>query len=523
MKYPRVLRLLAFSAAIVISSVTVVASAPAAPASAATVAADETTSLAIINGNRKARGLAKLASTPELSAFAHQWAKEYGSAAVLDQDGPAMAVLPRDGKTGDAPVIVSSRNTIGGDLSFTFFTRAETAVRTVTHDTVWRKSGFSHGAVGIYQPTRNRMFVVLVLANYPGCVPSEMKPVTPVIGGTTASGGTMVAGTGNWVPGSSTVKYSYEWRINNEVVGREKTFIPSNDHAGEQVDVLVEATRACYRTPLTRLSAPRTIYPNDAPIVTGDRNVGETLAVDTSTFGADGSTYTYQWRRNSVVIPGATNATYEQTDADRTAIISVTVVATMGGTVLTETTARGPITRGSLFESAPDATITGTPAFGQMLSASAPDSEPAASTVSYQWRIGRSSFQGATESTFTVPFEAIGKNISVDVIRSNPGSAVAITRSAPTPTVTQGTFGEPSVYVSGNQIAGSTLRAIPQAGGVSAVASYQWFVNGSAVSGETRSFFRVTSANADDTISVRVRLSRLGYATATVTSASSAP
>ena len=77
------------------------------------------------------------------------------------------------------------------------------------------------------------------------------------------------------------------------------------------------------------------------PAITGSLNVGQTLSVDTGTWSAPGTiTYSYQWKRETVAISGATSNTYTLTEADGDKYITCTVNATESGLAGTATSAR---------------------------------------------------------------------------------------------------------------------------------------------------------------------------------------
>lgn len=65
-----------------------------------------------------------------------------------------------------------------------------------------------------------------------------------------------------------------------------------------------------------------------APAITGTATVGQTLSLSTGTWSNTPDAYTRIWKRNGVVIAGATGATYVLTEADTGAVISGSVKAT---------------------------------------------------------------------------------------------------------------------------------------------------------------------------------------------------
>jgi hypothetical protein len=65
-----------------------------------------------------------------------------------------------------------------------------------------------------------------------------------------------------------------------------------------------------------------------APAITGTATEGETLSLSNGTWSNTPDAYAYIWKRDGVVIAGATAATYELTEDDVDAVISASVKAT---------------------------------------------------------------------------------------------------------------------------------------------------------------------------------------------------
>lgn len=65
-----------------------------------------------------------------------------------------------------------------------------------------------------------------------------------------------------------------------------------------------------------------------APAITGTATEGETLSLSNGTWSNTPDAYAYIWKRDGVVIAGATAATYELTEDDVDAVITASVKAT---------------------------------------------------------------------------------------------------------------------------------------------------------------------------------------------------
>lgn len=87
------------------------------------------------------------------------------------------------------------------------------------------------------------------------------------------------------------------------------------------------------------------ICPSPEPTISGTTPVGQTLTAGTAGWQT-GTTFTYQWNRNGVAIPGATGPTYVLTPGDLGATITLTVVGSQAGhESVTRTSATvGPVT-----------------------------------------------------------------------------------------------------------------------------------------------------------------------------------
>lgn len=68
-----------------------------------------------------------------------------------------------------------------------------------------------------------------------------------------------------------------------------------------------------------------------APAITGTATVGQTLSLSTGTWSNTPDAYTRIWKRDGVVIAGATGATYVLVEADEGAVITASVKATNVG------------------------------------------------------------------------------------------------------------------------------------------------------------------------------------------------
>jgi hypothetical protein len=68
-----------------------------------------------------------------------------------------------------------------------------------------------------------------------------------------------------------------------------------------------------------------------APAITGTATEGETLSLSNGTWSNTPDAYAYIWKRDGVVIAGASAATYDLTEDDVGAVITASVKATNSG------------------------------------------------------------------------------------------------------------------------------------------------------------------------------------------------
>lgn len=163
--------------------------------------------------------------------------------------------------------------------------------------------------------------------------------------------------------------------------------------------------------------------------------------------------------------------------------------------------------------------ISGSPVAGAKLSASAGSWSPAASSSTYQWFVNGAAVSGATGSTWTVPSgTAVGSKITVRVTASAAElSPVSATSAAVT--VVKPFTKQPTPKVSGTVKVGSTLTAKPGTWSPTATLRYQWNRGGAAISGATKSKYKVQLADVGQKLTVTVTGSKTGYLTAAKTSA----
>ncbi|MFE7505154.1 S8 family serine peptidase [Promicromonospora sp. NPDC057488] len=183
----------------------------------------------------------------------------------------------------------------------------------------------------------------------------------------------------------------------------------------------------------------------------------------------------------------------------------------------------------SAFDTTTVPTVSGTYEVGKPLTATVGAWSPAA-TFTYQWRrdvdptddLDGDMIAGATKSTYTPDDADLGAELSVTVVGSASGRTPTSTTSVKTPEITAGTLTASTPTIDGTVRVGSTLRALAGSWTSGTRFTYQWYADGSAISGATGFSFTPTASQQGKKLTVRLNGSRAGYSGATRTSGASA-
>jgi hypothetical protein len=312
------------------------------------------------------------------------------------------------------------------------------------------------------------------------------------------------------VPAGATVTYRW-YRNGVELAGRTSdTYTPVAADAGTKLTVRVEA-RTDAASP-SQAVATSAVVPG-APTLGGAVRVGSAVAA--AGVWPSGTVLTYQWLLNGAAVSGATGATYTPPVSALGKKLSVRVTgAGDGWGSVTLTSAAVAIAAGAL--TAPIPVISGTSAVGHKLTVSR-GTWTAGTTFKYRWYANGTAISGATSSSFTVPSKLAGKKLTVKVTGTKTGYA--------SKTVTSAAVGVPiasAAYITGTARVGHTLAAHHGTWTSGTSFAYQWYANGVAITGATKSTYRATTAVVGKRITVRVKGTKAGYATVYRTSPATA-
>jgi hypothetical protein len=149
----------------------------------------------------------------------------------------------------------------------------------------------------------------------------------PAITGTIKALETVTVDPGVWDDG---VTLTYQWSIDGQAIDGQttETFKLPGESVGKTLTVAVTATKLGYVTETVTTAAiaiaALTFTKAPVPTIKGIAAVGKKLTAYVGTW-QDGTTISYQWKRNGVAIAGATRGTYVLTKADKGKLITISI------------------------------------------------------------------------------------------------------------------------------------------------------------------------------------------------------
>ncbi|MFI1031991.1 Tat pathway signal protein [Streptomyces sp. NPDC020951] len=144
----------------------------------------------------------------------------------------------------------------------------------------------------------------------------------------------------------------------------------------------------------------------------------------------------------------------------------------------------------------------------------APGSWSAApSSYTYQWKADGKAIAGATGSSYTLPAALLGKKLTVTVTASRTGwTGAAATSAAVTVVKGDAPRATKAPLISGTAKVGRTLKTTSGTWSPAATSyAYQWYANGKAISGATKSSLVLKAAQKGKKITVKVTARRTGH------------
>lgn len=168
--------------------------------------------------------------------------------------------------------------------------------------------------------------------------------------------------------------------------------------------------------------------------------------------------------------------------------------------------------------------VTGTAAVGSKLTTDTGSWAAAPSSYTYQWKANGTAIAGATASTYKIPAAQLNKKLSVTVTAHKAGHEDATaTSSAVTVALGAAPKATKKPTVSGTAKVGKTLKAAkgtwsPAPGSY----SYQWYANGTKITGASKSSLTLKSAQRGKKVTVKVTAHRTAHRDGTSTSKATA-
>ncbi|MFJ9147049.1 Tat pathway signal protein [Streptomyces sp. NPDC102270] len=157
--------------------------------------------------------------------------------------------------------------------------------------------------------------------------------------------------------------------------------------------------------------------------------------------------------------------------------------------------------------------ITGTAKTGAKVTAEPGSWSAAPTSYTYQWKADGTAISGATAKTYTVTAAVVGKKLTVTVtaVRSGWKSGTATSGAV---TVAKGDAPKATrlPVISGTAKVGRTLKTTNGTWSPAATSyAYQWYANGTAISGATKSSLVLKTAQKGKKITVKVVAHRTGH------------
>lgn len=346
--------------------------------------------------------------------------------------------------------------------------------------------------------------------------PVQAMPVvaatTPKITGTAAVGSTVSATAGTWTTGAT---LGYQWYANGVAIAKATTAkytIPAAQ-LGKKLTVKVTGTKGGHTT-TSRTSTPTAAVKAGTlsaptPSVSGTVAYGATLTAKPGSWTA-GTTLTYQWYASGKAISKATAVTLKLGTAHKGKTISVKVTGKKSGytTVAKTSKSTGKVA------TAGTPTVSGSAVVGSKLTAK-PGTWTSGTSLTYQWYSDGKAISKATKSTFTIGSAQRGTQLTVKVTGKKSGYATvtkASKASLRVPTVT-------TPKISGSATATKALKVTNGTWTSGTTFTYQWYANGKAIKGATKSTLTLSTGFVGKKLTVKVTGKKSGYTTVARTSA----
>ncbi len=363
-----------------------------------------------------------------------------------------------------------------------------------------------------------------VSAATPVAVRGTPISATPTISGTAKIGEKLTVAPGAWQPGTV---FTYQWRANGANISGATgpAYTPAvATQVGQTIDVLVTGTRAGYTTTTNASAATNAVAAGEPlvltpqPALVGTPKVG---AVYQPTIGTwdDGVTLTFQWFANgTTVASGGTSASITPTAAQLGQTLTLRVTGTRPGvTPVVYTTTASPAVETGTQTLQPTPSITGTPR-AQTLVNGVQGTWDTGTTKTNKWYADGVEIAGATGTSYTPTIAQIGQVLTYEVTSTRTGYAPVTKTSAGKTVVGLAQTLQPTPTITGTPKVGVELTAVPGTWDDGTTLSYQWLVDGTAVTGATSPTYTPGVEQVGKKVTVTVTSTKADYETASTTS-----
>jgi hypothetical protein len=270
----------------------------------------------------------------------------------------------------------------------------------------------------------------------------------------------------------------------------------------------------------TVVKLPVTFGPGElttaVPTISGIAKVGSTLTATSDPWGPAPVDITFEWFAGATKVGTGPTLVLGADLLDSEIVVKATG-AKAGFATTTTTSAPVTIAAGTVTPATP--TVSGTAKVGSVLTAKPGAWSPSGVRFAYQWFANGVAISGATGSTLSLSSSLVGKHVTVEVTGFKVGY-VALAKTSAQVTVSAGTISATTPKITGTAKVGSTLKVTVGTWKPSGVSfKYQWYASGKAISGATKSTYKISSSQRGKTITVKVTGTKSGYTTVAKTSA----
>lgn len=350
--------------------------------------------------------------------------------------------------------------------------------------------------------------------------PATLTSVVPTISGEASLGKTLTVSAGSWGP--TPVTLAYQWLRGTAAIpgATQATYVPVTADLGQTVSARVTGTKPGYgtiSTTSTAVTIGRALTAAPVPTISGTVAVGSTLTAVPGTWAPAPVTLSYQWYRGSAPIAGATARTYTLAAADAGQKVSVRTTGSQTGYTSLQR-ASAAVTVPLVLTAPGSVSLAGTATVGSTMTAQPGTWGPAPVTISYQWLRDGTAIAGATASTYKIVTADAGHKVAVRVT----GSKAGYTSVARTSAVANAMFAftaAPTPVITGTAAAGRVLTLATGTWTPAPAFTYQWRIDGYAITGATASTFTVPAWAAGRAITATVTATKSGYLSVTRTTA----